>query len=439
MFYNVYLHPLSKYPGPKLWAATMIPFVNALIKGNMAIDCKRIHDQYGDIVRISPWELSYRNADAWKDIYANRNGHILLPKEPFFYSPVNGHPNIVFSDHATHARIRRTVANAFSEKALRQQEDLIKVHIDLLVERLDEMADGKTPLDIVMWYNYCTFDLIGDLSLGQTFGCLRNSELHPWVRMQFLINQSFSFFLTASLIPFGFKIFDFIIGTGVLKARQEHVALTEQAVKLRLGTKTERPDFLHFMQRDIGSVGDRLSVDELVSNAGALISAGSETTATLLSGATYHLLRNPEVMSKLCQEIRGAFKSDMEINTAAVSGLKYLQAVVDEALRCYPPVPTGLPRIVPKGGEVLVGRYVPSNVRSWPRNPSRFTSLIMPAITRRLCLSIIGRPISQKSTFGMPTNLSLSAGWEILNMLMMTARSFSLSRSALEFALAASK
>ncbi|KAK4941899.1 hypothetical protein LTR10_018229 [Elasticomyces elasticus] len=362
----------------------MIPSVMSIIRGDMAVDCKRLHDQYGDIVRISPWELSYRNADAWKDIYAHRTGHTLLPKEPFFYSPVSGHPNIVFSDHATHARIRRTVANAFSEKALRQQEDLIKVHIDLLMQRLNEMADEKMSFDIVMWYNFCTFDLIGDLSLGQAFGCLRKSELHPWVRMQFLLNQSFSFFMTASMIPFGFKLFDLILGNGVLKARDEHVKLTDQAVKKRLATKTDRPDFLYFMQRDIGSEGDRLSVDELVSNAGALISAGSETTATLLSGATYHLLRNPEVMDKLCREIRGTFKSDEEINTVTLSGLKYLQAVMDEALRCYPPVPTGLPRIVPKGGEVLLGRYVPANtivsVNNWAsyqsakffKDPERF-------------------------------------------------------------------
>ena len=354
----------------------MIPFVRSLIKGDMAADCKRLHDEYGDIVRISPWELSYRNADAWKDIHNHRKGHVLLPKEPKFYQPINGHPNIVFSAHTDHARIRRTVSNAFSEKALRQQEDLIKVHIDLLIERLDGKADGHTALDIVTWYNYCTFDLIGDLSLGQSFGCLQNQELHPWVKMQFSFNQSLSFFLTASLIPFGFQLFGLILGDDASKARIEHNVLTEEAVKLRIETKTERPDFLHFMQRDIGSVGDRLSFDELVSNAGALISAGSETTATLLSGATYHLLRNPEVMDKLRQEIRSSFNSDKEITTVAVSGLKYLHAVIEEALRCYPPVPTGLPRIIPKGGEVLLGRYVPENVRYLLKNLSTITPLI---------------------------------------------------------------
>jgi len=31
------------------------------------------------------------------------------------------------------------------------------------------------------WYNLTTFDVIGDLVFAQSFGCLGNSEYHPWV------------------------------------------------------------------------------------------------------------------------------------------------------------------------------------------------------------------------------------------------------------------
>jgi cytochrome P450 len=53
-----------------------------------------------------------------------------------------------------------------------------------------------------------------------------------------------------------------------------------------------------------------------------------------------------------------------DINLLTVNNLKYLIAVFNEALRIYPPIPSGLPRIVPKGGEFVDGYYIPEKVRS---------------------------------------------------------------------------
>lgn len=105
-------------------------------------------------------------------------------------------------------------------------------------------------------------------------------------------------------------------------------------------------------------------MEKLQSNSSILIIGGSETTATLLSGVTYFLLTNPEAMAKLTAEVRGAFKSEDEIDFVSVSTLPYLLACLDEALRMYPPVPTGLPRVVPKGGAKISGNYVPEGVSS---------------------------------------------------------------------------
>lgn len=78
---------------------------------------------------------------------------------------------------------------------------------------------------------------------------------------------------------------------------------------------------------------------------------------------TFLLLTNPAAMAKLTAEIRGAFKSESDIDFASVSTLPYLLACLDEALRMYPPVPAGLPRVVPKGGASIAGHYVPEKVR----------------------------------------------------------------------------
>lgn len=101
---------------------------------------------------------------------------------------------------------------------------------------------------------------------------------------------------------------------------------------------------------------------DIESHAGLLIVAGSETTATLLSGCTFLLLNNPDALDRLTKEVRSTFKEESEININSAGQLQYMLACLDEALRCYPPVPIGNPRVVPKGGRVLCGHYVPEDV-----------------------------------------------------------------------------
>jgi len=111
-----------------------------------------------------------------------------------------------------------------------------------------------------------------------------------------------------------------------------------------------------------------MSITEMEHNGSLLIIAGSETTATVLSGVTFLLLTNPHTMRKLEDEIITAFGSDDEINILAVQNLSYINACLDEGLRMYPPTPAGSVRIVPKGGALINGQHVPENVRKFARD-----------------------------------------------------------------------
>ena len=93
--------------------------------------------------------------------------------------------------------------------------------------------------------------------------------------------------------------------------------------------------------------------------------AGSETTATVLSGSTYLLCKNPDKLAKLQDEVRSKFKHSHEITLQSVKDLEYMLAVINEALRCYPPVAGGNVRVVPgKHGAEVAGHFVPSGVSS---------------------------------------------------------------------------
>lgn len=138
--------------------------------------------------------------------------------------------------------------------------------------------------------------------------------------------------------------------------------------------------------------------------------AGTETTATLLSGVTYFLISNRDKLDKLVAELRTTFHNEYEITVEALARLKYLHACLEEGLRVYPPVPTGLPRVVPPGGAQICERWIPEGVRT-----TIYLS-IKPELThhRPSSLYIIGQPIIVRPISPTPTRLSLSAGSPML-------------------------
>ena len=100
-----------------------------------------LHEKYGQTVRIGPDEVSYISAEAWKDIYAHRQGHQEFSKDPYGQVvTVNGIPSMLGATRENHSRYQRLLAHAFSGKGLREQEPLIRKYVDLLIERLHQYS-----------------------------------------------------------------------------------------------------------------------------------------------------------------------------------------------------------------------------------------------------------------------------------------------------------
>ncbi|KAF7118574.1 hypothetical protein CNMCM5793_008108 [Aspergillus hiratsukae] len=361
-YYNIYLHPLRKFSGPKLAASSNICYLWWSVSGRIHAKLKELHDQYGDVVRISPTTLVYRSPNAWKDIYGHRkNGAGSFVKDPDFYIPSPNGGHILNASDADHARQRRLLSHAFSEKALREQESLVQHYVDLLVEKLRaECAASRSTVDIMKWYNYTTFDIIGDLAFGEPFDCLRNNRYHAWVTMVFQSAKMSLFQRLVHLYPWLESLVTKLLPKKVAKMRNEHWRMSKDKVGRRLDLQTSRPDFMSYILRHNDERG--MTRQEIEANAGILILAGSETTATLLSGCTYYLLKYPGKYNKLVHEIRAAFQKQEDITFLTVARLPYLHAVLEESLRLYPPVPGYLPRKVPMGGASIDGRYVPGGV-----------------------------------------------------------------------------
>ncbi|KAH8779379.1 cytochrome P450, partial [Hyaloscypha finlandica] len=163
-----------------------------------------------------------------------------------------------------------------------------QTNVDKLVKKLKEatVEDFERKFDICLWYIYTTFDIISDLTF------VSKQDLYSGAYVTGLLNTGSS---ALSWSKFCANYID---------------------VRLTKDQENTRPDFWSLVLRQ--KEEDRLSLAEMYTNSSAFMIAGTETTATLLSGLTYYLLKNPDQMEKLATEICGSFQSEEEMIIGAL-------------------------------------------------------------------------------------------------------------------------
>ncbi|CAL1395933.1 unnamed protein product [Linum trigynum] len=105
-----------------------------------------------------------------------------------------------------------------------------------------------------------------------------------------------------------------------------------------------------------------------------ILTAGTNTTATTIEWAMALLLNHPEVMTKLQAEIDAKVRQDSLVNEQDLSNLEYLNHVIDETLRLYPPAPLLGPREASEncsvgGYDISKGTILIVNVWAIHRDP----------------------------------------------------------------------
>lgn len=147
--YNLFLSPLRKIPGPKLWAVSQFPYSRLLFSGEAHQGVRALHAQYGDVVRIAPDQVSIVDPRLWKEGLGHRRpGRPENGRDPVAYTiwkdSIVG--AITTEEHATH---RRILSPGFSSQSLLEQQPLIRQYVDMLMLRLKENCQGgQRALDV---------------------------------------------------------------------------------------------------------------------------------------------------------------------------------------------------------------------------------------------------------------------------------------------------
>ena len=326
------------------------------------------HGQYtSDVVRVSPDELSFIAPSAWHDIYVSRPGHQRFPKD---MALAPGLRSILNAGEEDHTRQRRILSYGFSDKAIKEQEYLIQNHVQNLISGLKQEIEGSScgKVNLVDWFNWTVFDVVGDLAFGEPFNCLQEPTFRPWIAM---MNPAvFRGIVRTIVVPGKFppllRFLRALAATANLdkrgsQIREEHQKRAIEKVERRLASGRERPDIIGYILRH-NEIKGGIDQEEIHGNSSGLIAAGGETTSTLICGAVWYTSTYPAVLARVKEEVRQTFRNVEDIQLQNMEKLNFFNAVIQETFRLYPPGLGGQPRYVPPNGDTVSGHWIPGGV-----------------------------------------------------------------------------
>lgn len=339
------------------------------MSGSFTRESSDLHKKYGPIVRVAPEHLAVDGSIGWPQIFQHRPGKLEWPKQKGFYFEQD-HKALIGAPQEDHRRLRRQLNHAFSTDSMYEQEPIVQKYIDLLLNQFSGKATKGETFDIVPWFNFTTFDIIGDLTFADSFHSLEGGEYHPWVLGIFKsilgggLNRMTAHYPLLRLF-LGLPVFG-DSAENLQKEKDNRNLASEKAMARKAQGETPggRRDFMTYMLKKTRDGKPGFDDLDIVMNSPTIVTAGSETTATTLAGLTFHLglPKYRAVYNTVADEVRSAFTSESEIDMKSTARLPYLMAVIEETLRLYPPAAQTPPRVSP--GAELQGEHIPKGV-SW--------------------------------------------------------------------------
>lgn len=380
--------PLRKVPGPFYARFSNLFYLNRVRHGSFQHENLALHRKFGPLVRLGPKLVSVDDPGAIKTIYGIGSK---FPKSDWYYTWRVPGPNnfTLFADQnmARHADTRKRFQNLYSMTSLVSYETFVDECADIFARRLQEIADAGEGVNMGHWFQCYAFDVIACITYGNRFGFLDDghdirgmmADLHAMLRYSTLVGiyaklHDWIFNPAARMQLFGARgrvtLMEFVRKQLAIK-REERVVRDAEG-KVEDQAESAPRHFLDRMLDQNQENPEKMTMYHVFLVGQANINAGSDTTATSLSGMLYHLLRHPQVLGKLEQEVR-EFSSRGQLSDQPTfketQEMPYFNTVIKESLRLHPAVGLPLWREVPEGGATVSGHYLPQGtnigVNAW--------------------------------------------------------------------------
>ncbi|CAK7568169.1 MAG: hypothetical protein SEPTF4163_006152 [Sporothrix epigloea] len=361
---------LAHIPGPKWAAWTDLWLVRSQLSGRLTFKLRDVNKRYGNLARIGRNWVVCGDPDEIRRIWAARSNY----KRAYWYRGLRMDPyrDSTFStlDDAVHGELRTKMLPGYGGKDVDGLHEAIDAQVNGFIKLLEDKYLAGDPtknnapyrtVDIARKVQFFTLDVISKIAFGDAFGCLKNDiDMFGYIAMT---ESTLPVFVTVAILPWAVDLLQSpymrplvpnvrnMVGFGNV------MTLAKEAVDERFG---EKP----VVKRDIlGSfVAHGLSRDEAEGEALVQIVAGSDTTATAIRATLLFIITNAQVYIRLQREIDEAVRAgciSSPISDAEARRLPYLQAVIREGLRTWPPATGLLPKVC-MTDDIICGYRVPA-------------------------------------------------------------------------------
>ncbi|KAK8087398.1 hypothetical protein PG994_002372 [Apiospora phragmitis] len=360
VIYSLCFHPLKHFPGPWYTACTSLPLgIAGLSRSEPAWLCSLVekYGKNGTPIRIAPDLLLFHKARQLRDIYwdaaCNTKGGI--------YQHEAIGPTSLFTTTGAddHRKLRKALGGAFwSVGTLKKTWEgrIDELVVNWVANRRRDEEIGK-PVVLSNKTSEFAADVMTMVLFTTPWGFVRNDRdergmLHAWragtglfglaVRWRFLREVVLgSRLMRDYLLP---KLTDewgngWLMAQGMREISNRHGRLSKE----KEGTDTQR-----------------------LANMTLFIQAGADTTGTGLGATLRLILKHPDVLAKVCEEIaaadtKGVLSNPVVQYDEAKQHLPYLSACIRESLRLHSPIPNLFSRLVPPGdGKTIDGFHIPA-------------------------------------------------------------------------------
>ncbi|KAF6832657.1 benzoate 4-monooxygenase cytochrome p450 [Colletotrichum plurivorum] len=361
---------LKHIPGPAIAGWTDGWLMRHTLGGRLPFTLKDAHKKHGRVVRVAPNWVVCGDGMELRRLWAARSPWKRAP----WYRGLRFDPwrDSTFSavDDKFHDHLRSKVAAGYAGKDVDGVQDAIDEQVAGLVNLLETKylsSDDSSgsgcfrPVDLARKVQFFTLDVISSIGFGKKFGYLdADADAFRYIE------------ITETLIP---TLLVITLQTWILDILQSRVvkylapdsrgsigigevmSRAQEAVKERYGPNAVR-------RRDIlGSfVAHGLTMEEAEGETVVQILAGSDTTATAIRATMLFIMTNHGVYARLREEIDTAAaegRISSPITDAEARKMPYLQAIIREGIRYWPPATGLLPKVCDKD-ELVCGVRIPA-------------------------------------------------------------------------------
>ncbi|KAL7638696.1 UNVERIFIED_CONTAM: hypothetical protein RMT77_010229 [Armadillidium vulgare] len=302
--------------------------------------------------------------------------------------------------------VRGMLSVAFTSSKIKSLVKIMNEKLDVLLS-LMRNSNKNNEMDCHFLFQGLTLDIISHCAFAMNTNCMKEQNNDPFfvaVR-EFLKSAKNAAVMWAQYFPIIAELMTLINNYWTKSGKATRMIVDNMKVainKRRSNLQEGKHDILQLILESSNSskvyrnkkTGHKISPltdKEIIANSWIFLLGGYETTASAISFTVYLLAKHPHIQEKLYNEIKNNLKSyDGCVSYECVSNLSYLDQVLNESLRLFPPVTTFLTREaqeedkikeyrIPKGVSIVVPIWhIHHNPKYWPDpckfDPERFSS-----------------------------------------------------------------